>query len=67
MENELLTLTQTAEYLQLSVRTVRRLIAGNKLRASKISGNSWRIKKSDIEAYYKANANLSEGEQPNGE
>ena len=66
MENELLTLAQTAEYLQLSIRTVRRLISGNKLRASKVSGRSWRIKKSDIEAYYQAHANLHQGEQQDG-
>ena len=66
MGNELYTVTQAAEYLQLSIKTVRRLIADNKLRASKISDRSWRIKKDDIEYYYQANTNQPEGGNHNG-
>ena len=61
MDNELYTVVQAAEYLQLSTKTVRRLIADKKLRASRISDRSWRIKKDDIDAYYQANANQPKG------
>ncbi len=66
MDNELYTVAQAARYLQLSTKTVRRLIADKKLRASKISDRSWRIKKDDIEAYYQANTNQPKGGNPNG-
>lgn len=47
---EILTIPQTAEYLQVCDKTIRRLISSKKLSASKIGG-SWRIKKSDIDDY----------------
>lgn len=50
---ELLTTAQTAEYLQLSERTVRQYIKDKKLNASKL-GKSWRIKKSDIDKFIKS-------------
>lgn len=66
MSDELFTVAQAAEYLQLSVKTVRRLIAGKKICAAKVSDRSWRIKQADIEAYYQANTNLSKGDGNNG-
>ena len=51
MNTELLTVSQTAIYLQLSEKTVRRLISKGSLQASKISNRSWRIRACDIEFY----------------
>ena len=57
MENGLLTVAQTAEYLQLSEKTVRRLISEEKIVAYKVGDRSWRIKMSDIDAYMTTNSN----------
>lgn len=56
MSIDLFTVSQTAQYLQVCDKTVRRLISKNELIASKI-GNSWRIKKKDIDNYLKENRN----------
>ena len=48
---EYLTVAQAAEHLQLSDKTIRRLINYGKIRAAKLSNRSWRIKSSDIEKY----------------
>ena len=50
MYNEILTIQQAAEYLQVCDKTVRRLISRKELPASKI-GKSWRVKKIDIDDY----------------
>lgn len=50
MDNEILTIKQAAEYLQVCEKTVRRLISKQELLASQI-GKSWRVKKSDIDEY----------------
>ena len=60
MENDILTVSQVAEYLQISEKTVRRLIANGELTASKVGGRSWRIKGTDIEQYLDANTNGKE-------
>jgi len=57
MNDELLTVNQTASYLKLSEKTVRRLISDKKLQASKLSDRSWRIRACDIEAYVQYNFN----------
>jgi DNA (cytosine-5)-methyltransferase 1 len=57
MPFELLTISQTANYLQLSDKTIRRLINNNKLKASKVGDRAWRIKSSDIEEYLKSHTN----------
>ena len=57
MDDELFTITQTAEYLRLSDKTVRRLIKDDKLSASKVSKRVWRVKESDIVKYLEDNAN----------
>ena len=50
--SDVLTVSQTAEYLQVCDKTVRRLISKGDLLASKV-GNSWRIQKSDVDFYLK--------------
>ena len=62
MDSEILTIAQTAEYLQLSIKTIRRLISDNKIRASKVSDRSWRIRKSDLDAYIQENSNFPNDE-----
>lgn len=54
MNTELLTVSQTATYLQLSEKTVRRLIQNGSLLASKLGGRSWRVRASDIDNYVRA-------------
>ena len=61
MSDELFTVSQTADYLKLSEKTVRRLINGQKLLAAKVGGRSWRIKESDIQAYLQACSNGQKG------
>jgi len=60
MAEELFTVIQAAEYLQVCEKTVRRLINSKTLAASKV-GKSWRIKKSDIDQYLNNNSNISKG------
>lgn len=60
MEQEIYTVAQAAEYLQICDKTVRRLISTNLLKASKV-GNSWRIKKQDIDTYLNLNSNVKKG------
>lgn len=55
MDTELLTVSQTAQYLQLSEKTVRRLIGSGTLPASKLGNRSWRIRASDIDGYVAEN------------
>jgi excisionase family DNA binding protein len=43
----LLTLQETAELLQMSQRTVNRMIQGNKLPAFKVGGQ-WRVRESQL-------------------
>lgn len=57
MDDEIMTIQQTAEYLRVCDKTVRRLISKKELSASKI-GKSWRIKKSDIEKYLLQTRNM---------
>ncbi len=51
MADEIYTVAQAAQYLKVCEKTVRRLIASNKLVASRIGGRALRIKKEDIDAY----------------
>lgn len=57
MNSELLTVSQTATYLKLSEKTVRRLISDGRLQASKLGNRSWRIRDCDIDDYIQANSN----------
>jgi excisionase family DNA binding protein len=49
LEKEVLTVSQVAEYLQLSEMTTYKMVQEGKIPAFKI-GRSWRVKKSDLEA-----------------
>ncbi len=52
----IMTIEQAAEYLQLSSKSIRKLIERKELKASKVT-SVWRIKKEDIEEYLEQNAN----------
>lgn len=49
IEKEVLTVSQVADYLQLSEMTTYKLVQEGKIPAFKI-GRSWRVKKGDLEA-----------------
>lgn len=51
MENELFTVAQAADFLQLSEKTIRRMIKSATIPASKLANRTWRIKKSDLDVY----------------
>jgi excisionase family DNA binding protein len=53
MNDEILTIKQVAGYLKVNERTIYRLAASAELPAFKV-GNSWRFKRSDLEAWIKA-------------
>lgn len=63
MADEIYTVAQAAQYLQVCEKTVRRLINANKLVASRVgNGNrSLRIKKADIDVYLAEHTNKSKG------
>ena len=63
MADEIFTVAQTAQYLQVCEKTVRRLISSNKLIASRVgAGNRFlRIKKSDIDDYLAEHVNKTKG------
>ncbi|MDF2591465.1 MAG: DNA-binding protein [Clostridia bacterium] len=48
IEKEVLTVSQVADYLQLSEMTTYKLVQEGKIPAFKI-GRSWRVKKDDLE------------------
>ncbi len=50
---EVLTINQAAEYLQVAVRTIYRLIDGGDLKAAKV-GRVWRVRKVDLDTYLDA-------------
>lgn len=52
MPETLLTIEQVAEQLQVSVRTVRRIMDADELKGFKI-GKRWRFTQSEVEAYLK--------------
>lgn len=60
MNTELMTIAQVAEYLQLSEKTIRRLISNGSLQAYKVANRSWRIKFCDVEKYIAAASNVYE-------
>lgn len=57
MPEELYTVAQTADYLKVCDKTVRRLIKSNKLVASKVGDRAWRIRKDDIDVYLREHTN----------
>ena len=56
MTDEIFTVPQTANYLKVCDKTVRRLISKKVLIASKV-GNSWRIQKKEIDRYLEKTQN----------
>jgi excisionase family DNA binding protein len=50
MNNDIMTISQAENYLQVCEKTICRLIDRKELTVSKV-GNAWRIKKEDIEKY----------------
>ena len=61
MGRELLTVAQTAKYLQLSEKTVRRMIGDGRLQASKLNNRTWRIRTCDIDSYLASTSNCQGG------
>ena len=61
VSDELFTVSQAASYLQLSDKTIRRLISSHKLAASKVGDRVWRIKISNIEKYLNEHTNGKKG------
>lgn len=57
MPDEIYTVAQAANYLQVCEKTVRRLIKDRKLVASRVGGRALRIKKADIDLYLAEHAN----------
>lgn len=51
MSPELYTVSQTADFLKLSEKTIRKLIKNGDLRATKLGNHSWRIRPQDIDNY----------------
>ncbi len=61
MTDELLTVAQAAQYLQVCEKTVRRLITNQKLTASKVGSRAWRIRKEAIDEYLTEHTNGAKG------
>ena len=63
MADEIYTVAQASQYLQVCEKTVRRLISSNRLIAYRVgNGNrSLRIKKSDIDSYLEEHTNNTKG------
>jgi excisionase family DNA binding protein len=57
MPEQLLTVEQVAEYLNVDKFTVYRLLADKKLPGFKV-GNQWRFKRSMVERWLMKNSNL---------
>lgn len=57
MDTNLLTVSQTAQYLQLSEKTIRRMIGKGSLPASKLGNRTWRIRLCDIDDYVAKSSN----------
>ena len=62
MSDVIFTIAQTAKYLKVCDKTVRRLISKRELSASKV-GKSWRIRKSDIDDYLQQTLNKNNEKQ----
>jgi excisionase family DNA binding protein len=59
MDQQLMTLEQVAEYLNVDKFTVYRLIADQKIEAFKV-GNQWRFKPQMIEEWLESNSSLND-------
>lgn len=56
MENDILTVEETSEFLKISTKTLYKIIKEKKLKATKI-GKNWRITRFDILDYLSKNSN----------
>ena len=63
-DKKLLTLTDVADYLQVSGRTVRLWLRRGHLRGFKI-GKEWRVSARDLENFLEQNANVPVGVEQN--
>lgn len=65
-EDQLLTLADVARLLQLSERSIYRLVASGELPGFKPGGGAWRFRRADVDAWIDAQVNVSTGkdEQP---
>ncbi len=61
-QDQLLTLQQVADRLQVSMSTVRRLVAAGKLKAVRI-GRSQRVRPDDLRAYINTNVETPKGDK----
>ena len=61
MIEELLTVSQAAQYLQVCEKTVRILINSQRLTASKVGCRAWRIRKEAIDEYLTEHTNGAKG------
>ena len=59
MGDQILTVKQVAEYLQVNERTVYRMASAKKIPAFKV-GASWRFKQSEIENWIKEQSNQNQ-------
>lgn len=64
MNTELLTVSQTANYMQLSEKTVRRMIGDGRLHASRLGNRTWRIRSCDIDDYIASTSNCQPTAMP---
>jgi len=60
----LLTLAEAAELLQVSIRTLQRMIRSKKLPAFKVGGQ-WRIRESQLQQWVEQRESSGTGEQTN--
>lgn len=65
MSDELLTVSEAAEYLKVCDKTIRRMIASKELVASKVGNRNWRIRKKDIDSYLDNTCTRKAGENYN--
>ncbi len=63
-DEQLLTPTQVAEDLQVTVITVRRWITTGALRASKAGPRRWTVRRSDLDAFLSAGDRSSASMEP---
>ena len=58
MNSQLMTVAQTANYLKLSEKTVRRMMNEGILNGFKVNNRVWRIRTCDVEAYIDSKASI---------
>ncbi len=66
MENQVLTIKQVAEYLQVTEKTIYTLVQEGNIPAFKVRGQ-WRFKREDIERWIEENKESSKKERADNE